>query len=881
MKLQRLRVEQVRQFRAPFVLNDLNPGLNLIHGPNESGKSTLVRAIRAAFFERYRSKSVQDLCPWGDSSAAPTVELEFEHQGTQWRLIKSFLKRTRCDLTIGGDSFSEDEAEERVAELLGYEYSKKGGSKAAHWGIPGLLWVEQGTGQDIEQAVEHAGDHLQSALNTLVGEVASSGGDAVIDKVTAERGALLTRTGQPTGEYRQLGEAREGYQEAVNDLESRVAQYQQQVDRLQAVTKEFQKHQQERPWDKAQTSLEEAQARLAGIQQLEQQQQRELETLGHLEQQHELTAQNLAQMKRAGEQLAERREALEMAEQRLRATESQSNTVTGELAAATEAYNAAARQLTAARAQDQRARLVREKEQAAQRKQTLSEQLEKARTYQVQLNEALKQSQENRIDVEAVAELKRSDRALREARIRSEAIASRLSWALEPGVLASLDDHPITGDGAEQLLDRARLRIAGVGTFDITPGGDQLADTRRTLAEREQSVQAQLDKLSVPSPEDAEERKARFEAAEQRRMHAEDLLRSVAPSGIEVLGVAQAEAASELEALEKRLGTAPEVVKANVPALAEAEVEFSRAESRLKAAERAEREYQTLLLTRRQARDNAHSEWYRLDREFQSNEHQKKLAGLEERFGALSAEKREKAGRVERRKEQIRQARPDILRQDIERFEKTIQHLHDIQAAREREMREIKVRLEAWGAEGLEEQLSEARVGLEQCNRRYQELSRRARALDLLLSLLVDQRQALTRRLQAPLQKHLDHYVSLLFPEARLEVDEQLQPGRFSRGRELGHVGELSFGAREQMGLISRLAYADLLLEADRPTLIMLDDTLVHSDQSRLDAMKRILFDAARRHQILLFTCHPEKWQDLGVAPVDLEHLKKSPPTPA
>ncbi len=83
-----------------------------------------------------------------------------------------------------------------------------------------------------------------------------------------------------------------------------------------------------------------------------------------------------------------------------------------------------------------------------------------------------------------------------------------------------------------------------------------------------------------------------------------------------------------------------------------------------------------------------------------------------------------------------------------------------------------------------------------------------------------------------------------------------------------------NFGAREQMGLISRLAYADLLREAARPTLIILDDTLVHSDRQRLDQMKRILFDAASRHQVLLFTCHPENWQDLGVAPRDLEALK-------
>ena len=81
---------------------------------------------------------------------------------------------------------------------------------------------------------------------------------------------------------------------------------------------------------------------------------------------------------------------------------------------------------------------------------------------------------------------------------------------------------------------------------------------------------------------------------------------------------------------------------------------------------------------------------------------------------------------------------------------------------------------------------------------------------------------------------------------------------------ESSQFAALSFGAREQLALISRFAYADLLREAGRPTLLILDDALVHSDAQRLSAMKRVIFDAAQRHQVLLFTCHPENWRDMG-----------------
>jgi uncharacterized protein YhaN len=75
------------------------------------------------------------------------------------------------------------------------------------------------------------------------------------------------------------------------------------------------------------------------------------------------------------------------------------------------------------------------------------------------------------------------------------------------------------------------------------------------------------------------------------------------------------------------------------------------------------------------------------------------------------------------------------------------------------------------------------------------------------------------------------------------------------------------------MGVVARLAYADLLKEAGKPTLLILDDALVHTDRNRLDQMKRVLYDAASRHQILVFSCHPQAWQDLGVAARELSQV--------
>ena len=63
MKLSRIVLEEFRKFRQPLALDGLQPGLNLFVGPNRAGKSTVAAAIRAAFLERYSTKTVADLAP--------------------------------------------------------------------------------------------------------------------------------------------------------------------------------------------------------------------------------------------------------------------------------------------------------------------------------------------------------------------------------------------------------------------------------------------------------------------------------------------------------------------------------------------------------------------------------------------------------------------------------------------------------------------------------------------------------------------------------------------------------------------------------------------------------------------------------------------------
>lgn len=873
MQLKRLAIEQLRQFREPFELKELTPGINLIYGPNESGKSTLVQAIRAAFFERHRSGTVEDLRPWGDSAAAPTVVLEFDAAGQEWRLVKSFLQRKRCDLQIDSQRYNGDEAEEKLTALLGYEQPTRGSSQEKHWGIPGLLWVEQGTGQDLKQSVEHAGDHLKSALNSLLGEVASTGGDEIINAVIAQRGELLTGTGRPRGEYERVAKEQAELEEQLEALQKAIATYRADVDRLGELRQQHQQDENTKPWLDFWEQHKQAEESFRQVQLRQQEQERERQTLESSQQTLALLEQRRKEMADQVRRLAQREQELSDAQRAHEELKQQSSTLEERQAEALRNYHEAENRVSQARAQSQREKLEQEAKRLSARLEELTASIEKVREYQSSLELARRQARDTHTDEAVLKALQKTRRELDETGIRLQVVATRLRYELEEGQSLSLNGESLQGSGEQQLLVESELLIPGVGKLSITPGGEDVEKLRRQLERLEQEEAAQLEALKAASLDAAEERAQAYRKSLEDVHRLEALLESAAPKGLDALLDEETENRQQLESCRSQLAALPKPETEVMP-LDDAEAALQAAELSLQSAEAALRDHQTRLAMAAQREESAEKEVRTLGDELNTPERDAAAAKLEEQIVANREQQAALEQSLSQRQEEIDRARPDFLQQDIKRLSRSAQQAETTHRERALEIQGLRSRLEVQGAQGLEEEFNKLAAELEHARRRYGELHRRAQALTLLLDLLQEKRQALTRRLQAPLQKHLDRYLTLLFPKARLDVDENLQPGKFERDGELGHMDELSFGAREQVALLSRLAYADLLKEAGRPTLIVLDDSLVHSDSERLAQMKRVLFDAAQRHQILLFTCHPDNWRDLGVAPRDLRALK-------
>lgn len=864
MKITRLTVNQFKQFRQPVTLDNLTDGINLFVGPNESGKSTLVNAIRAAFFERYKSTGVANLQPWGDSAAAPEVEIDFEWQNQTWKLQKRFLKRQRCDLLIDQQHFSGDQAEEKLADLLGYQFASKGASKAEHWGIPGLLWVEQGCIQNIHLPVDHAGHHLKSALSGTLGDITSTGGDELIARVENERAALLTKTGQPTGELKKIQQECEQLQTQLIELNDKVQRYRTSVDRLGQLLQQRDEIDSQQPWLPYRAKAKEAEAALAAAQALQNEQQRDQQALKNCHSNLEFCQQQLRDFEQRAQQLSQRDAEKTKAARALAECQQFTAQLKQRRELAEQEFQKAKDALKAAREQINRRNLQREHDRLSEQLNQLRQNHQATAELQAALLKLRAQLQTQAVDDKQLARLKALHKELHEIHIREQAIATRLQYDLQPGKSIQIDDQAINGTGEQLLLKSTSISIPGVGTLQIHPGGKDINDLLRTRERLQAEAASVLTQLKVTSLAEAENHVTQNQQVAAQIDQHQTRLQMLAPKGVDAVVSDFKLAEQQHQSLTEELAKLPD---APAGAIDERQVEtaLATAEAVLKTAENANYEHLRELALRERECESANNEWQKLQAELQSPEHQSRQRESLDRLSHLKAEENQLRNAIQNRQKQIDSANPAILQQDVKRFTNSAESLENEAANRTVEISTLQVQLETLGAQGLDEAQNTIEQEFKRLSQRRQQLQRRASALDLLLNLLRENRQILTRQLQTPLQKHLNHYLNLLFPGATLTVDENLRPEILTRQNNNADLNALSFGAREQMGLISRLAYADLLNEAGRPTLIILDDALVHCDGERLEQMKRVLFDAGERHQVILFSCHPERWRGLGV----------------
>ncbi|MEO0325448.1 MAG: AAA family ATPase, partial [Myxococcota bacterium] len=155
MRIARLALRDFGRLRETTL--DFGRGLNVVYGPNDLGKSTLGKAIRAALLLPVTSSHAEAWVPW-DRDARPHVELTLQlEEGRVWRITKTFARDARgtslLESSADGLTFTVEargrEVDQRLRDELRWGIARPGG-KGGTRGMPESFLAKVLLGEQTE-----------------------------------------------------------------------------------------------------------------------------------------------------------------------------------------------------------------------------------------------------------------------------------------------------------------------------------------------------------------------------------------------------------------------------------------------------------------------------------------------------------------------------------------------------------------------------------------------------------------------------------------------------------------------------------------------------------------------------------------------------------
>jgi len=218
--------------------------------------------------------------------------------------------------------------------------------------------------------------------------------------------------------------------------------------------------------------------------------------------------------------------------------------------------------------------------------------------------------------------------------------------------------------------------------------------------------------------------------------------------------------------------------------------------------------------------------------------------------------------------ESLKAKNPERVKALAETAKGSLQTTQTRRTAAQTELTEVQTRLKIHGEEGLHEKLHMAQSHLERVLYENQSLFRRAAVARLLFETMQDERDKARRAYVAPLKERIEGLGRLVFDNTfQVDINEDLQIANRTAGGVTVPFDSLSGGTKEQLSLIFRLA-CSMIVAKDGGTPVMLDDALGYTDPERLRLMGTVLAKAAKECQIVIFTCTPDRYSNVGEATV-------------
>ena len=192
----------------------------------------------------------------------------------------------------------------------------------------------------------------------------------------------------------------------------------------------------------------------------------------------------------------------------------------------------------------------------------------------------------------------------------------------------------------------------------------------------------------------------------------------------------------------------------------------------------------------------------------------------------------------------------------------------ELESNRERQ-RELRISLQLRGEEGLHTRHQEAVNRLQHLERQHEHAEERADAVRLLKTTFERRRVEARQRYVEPFKARIDQLGRIVFgPQFAVELDDELQLVRRTLNGITLDIDQLSTGAREQLGVLSRLACAAIVSPDDNGAPVTIDDALGWSDPQRLQRMGAAIAAAGKQCQVIVLTCTPGRYSHVGNAEV-------------
>ena len=899
MILRSIAVQGWRCFANPVSVGPFTESLNVLHAPNATGKSTLFEAMRLGLLDGHRvtGRDVENLRPWG-RALAPTATVAFSHDGAEYRVMKRFLDHPVVELERReNETFVRvaegDAADQKIREILTRNPPGRGLSRPENRGLAQVLWAPQG---DLSLG-KLSGDLVADIRTALDVQVSDPSSGPLEERIEAAYLRFFTSGGQ----YKRGKDApavarlRESLPAAIEA--QRTAEEQQRTfeDAARRVEDLRARRAQARHDAEALTrSLHQARGRAETYRALVSDKAQRVERVKAAEAQHGELRQRIDAIKAAAKELSDVRQAVVSLRSELPAWAREVEQQEMEAARAKMALEDVRKTRDANEAVRQRAERAARYLDERRRASDLDERLRRLAEASGTLTQhKLERSRLVAPDAKMLRAVRKAMRDHDDAQVRLEAALITLEIVAEnAGVLLVIEGEspgerslsagvPAQVKGSPEVVvdlpGIARFRARGpagsiaeiraerekaanklkalteaFGTVDVE-ALDTLQDKAIELDERIAAAQVQIDTLLAEETIEQIEMERATRAAMISGIVADYPNWHDAPPDAEALRV---EADANQRVFLAALDAAEAARDAAQAALNAASQQQGLVQVRIETADKSERS-----LTARLAEliDDGKSE----------GEREKELTGILLAWEAARASLEEIKARLAEF--------GDDPSATVTTLEKQLQAADDAATEALEQEKTEEGRLMHAAAQGPYSGLCRAEEEVARLKREIASEELRLAAIRLLRTTVEDSRNAALAAVAAPVELAATRTLQRIAGNrlGRVQLGEAFEPTQV-----LPEVTDLpvsientSGGEREQIYLATRLALADVLTKGEHQ-LVVLDDVLVATDAGRLARVMRILEEAGQRLQVLILTCHPERYLGLdGAHFIDLDQI--------